>query len=300
MRTPINWMGGKGNMVGKLKRLIPAEYNYYVEPFFGGGSLFFALPPAKVETINDLDSNVMDFYRVLRDAGSFEAFKVLAEYTPNSRELWEECRDTWVDEEDKVTRAWKWWVLARMSFGGLHGASFGTAVTHTRRGMSGCSSKLLSAIEALPEVHERLKRAQIENCDGVTIVERYAVEGAFCYCDPPYVASTRVSGEYSNEMTDKQHEALIEAMLSSPAKFMVSGYDHPIYHRLDEEGWQRKEFETACHVAARTRSSGIQGEGAAMESSARTEVVWRNYEGVDAVGVDTPKAVKVETTRFEF
>lgn len=181
-----------------------------------------------------------------------------------------------------------------MSFGGLHEASYGTATTHSRRGMAGTTSKLRSAIDALPEVHERLKRAQIENCDGVRVVERYAVEGAFCYCDPPYVASTRDSGKYASEMTDEQHEALIEAMLASPAKFMVSGYDHPIYHRLDEEGWQREEFETACYVAARTKSSGIQGEGAAMKSSARTEVVWRNYEGVDAEEAEEGQSLRLD------
>lgn len=151
-----------------------------------------------------------------------------------------------------------------------------------------------SAIDALPEVHERLKRAQIENCDGVRVVERYAVEGAFCYCDPPYVASTRDSGKYASEMTDEQHEALIEAMLASPAKFMVSGYDHPVYHRLDEEGWQREEFETACYVSARTKSSGIQGEGAATKSSPRTEVVWRNYEGVDAEEAEEGQSLRLD------
>ena len=92
-------------MQAKLLPLLP-KHREYVEPFFGGGSIFFAKDPALVETINDLDSAVMDFFRVLRDQP--EEFLWLAQLTPYSRELYNECRATWRDEPDEVRRAWRW------------------------------------------------------------------------------------------------------------------------------------------------------------------------------------------------
>ena len=134
LRSPIKWFGGKGHMQAKLLPLLPA-HREYIEPFFGGGSIFFAKPPAKVETINDLDSAVMGFFRVLRDQP--EEFLRLARLTPYSRELYRECCATWSEETDDVRRAWRWWVVARQSFGGFFGRAWGSAVTHTRRGMAG-------------------------------------------------------------------------------------------------------------------------------------------------------------------
>jgi DNA adenine methylase len=168
-----------------------------------------------------------------------------------------------------------------MSFGGQFDSSWGNVVTYSARGMAGTCSAVRSAIDRLPAVHERLQRVQIENADALTVIERYAVQGAFCYCDPPYVADTRQAGGYAHEMTDEEHEALVALLLECPAQVMVSGYAHPIYAALDEAGWNRTEFATVCHAAGRTRTSGLQGEGAAMEHQARTEVVWRNYERRD-------------------
>lgn len=276
LRTPIWRIGGKGHMVKRLIKIAPSSWDYYVEPFFGGGSLFFALPPAKVETINDLDGNVMAFYRVLRDEGSFERFYQLAQFTPYSRELWNECLSQWEKEEDEVTRAWRWWVVARMSFGGIFGNNWGSVVSAgNQRGARTCSA-LLSAIENLPRVHERLRRVQIENTDALSVIERYAIEGAFCYCDPPYVSSTRKAGEYAFEMTDADHEALVTTLLKSPAQIMISGYDHPIYHALDENGWNRIQFDTVCHIVHYTKDAELQDDES-LKKPPRTEIVWRNY-----------------------
>ena len=84
MRSPILWFGGKGNLVSKLLQFIPA-HDAYIEPFFGGGSLFFAKRPAKIEVINDIDKDLMNFYAVLRDEEKFARFHRLAYLTPYSR-----------------------------------------------------------------------------------------------------------------------------------------------------------------------------------------------------------------------
>ena len=284
LRSPIWWFGGKGKMQARLLPLLP-KHREYIEPFFGGGSIFFAKEPALVETINDLNSAVMDFYRVLRDQP--EEFIRLAQLTPYSRELYNECRATWRAETDPVRRAWRWWVVARMTFSGTH--AWSSVVTYTSRGMAGTVSQLLSSVDALPEVISRLQRAQIENAPALRVLERYCTPNSLAYLDPPYIASTRRSGEYACEMADIDHEALVEAILRLPGRFVLSGYAHQVYTPLEAAGWQRIDYQTACHAAGRTRASGLQGVGTIAAKQPRTESVW--LDPATAQEVLTPKTL---------
>ena len=286
LRSPIWWFGGKGQMQAKLLPLLP-QHREYVEPFFGGGSVFFAKSPALVETINDLDSAVMGFFRVLRDQP--EEFLRLAQLTPYSRELYSECRATWQEEPDEVRRAWRWWVVARLSFSGQFCQSTSTAVTHSCRGMAETCSRLLNSVEHLPEVASRLQRAQIENAPALRVLERYCTPNSLAYLDPPYVNSTRRKGGYTCEMTDTDHAALVEAILRLPGKFVLSGYAHCLYQPLEAAGWTRVDFAVTCRVAAVTRDAGLQGEGAALDKQARTESVW--LDPATAREVLTPKTL---------
>jgi DNA adenine methylase len=312
IRRPISWYGGKGNLVRHLVHLVPAGYRYYVEPFFGGGALFFRLPPVRVETINDLDSDVVALYRVLRDAGSIERFCQLAEFTPHSRELYGECRDQWEEEEaDPVARAWMWWVAARQSFSGHHCHSWAYSVHESRSGMAEAPMKLRAAIRNLRSVHRRLRRTQIENAPALKVLAAYGCEGCFCYVDPPYPASTRTRPDhgYAHEMTDDDHADLIELLARLPAHIMVSGYDCDIYRHLDAAGWHRHEIETVVHCSSHARGSMVVGPGAGRLKCPRTEVVWMNYRNEDgkavrletdeAVTVARPWAIQLQTRMFD-
>jgi DNA adenine methylase len=271
-------------MQAKLLPLLP-EHREYVEPFFGGCSIFFAKAPAMVETINDLDAAVMGFFRVLRDQP--EEFIRLAQLTPYSRELYNECWATWREETDKVRRAWRWWVVARMSFAGHH--AWGTVVRTSRRGMADTCAGFLSCVDALPEVVARVQRAQIENAPALRVLERYCTPTSLAYLDPPYVAGTRRSGEYACEMNDADHEALVEAILRLPGRFVLSGYAQPFYAPLEAAGWMRVDFQTACYAACRTRASGLQCAGVALDRQPRTESVW--LDPVTAREVLTPQTI---------
>ena len=278
MRAPFAWFGGKGNMTAKLRKLIP-QHRTYCEPFFGAGSVFFDKAAAEVETINDLDSAVAGFFKVLREQP--EEFCRLANLTEYGRELWLDCRATWAEEPDPVRRAWKWWVVARMSFSGRFGGSISTVVTASDRGMAGTCSKFLSCVDLLPEMSARLRRVQIENIDALTVLERYCTEDGFAYLDPPYVQDTRQGGidnpndgRYVHEMTDADHAALVDALLRLPGKFLLSGYAQDVYAPLEAAGWRRIDWQTGCYAAGRTRASGLQGEGSVMSKQGRTESAW--------------------------
>ncbi len=277
LRSPIWWFGGKGNMVAKLLKLIP-PHRIYVEPFGGGASLLFAKEPSPVEVYNDLDSGLVNFFRVLRDPEKFERFYRLAALTPYSREEYYFCRETWRDVQDDVERAYRWFVVARMSFSGSFGESWSFTVSFSRRGMSGATSKWLSALEQLPQVHERLMRVQIEHDDFRKIFPRYDTEETFFYVDPPYVLQTRRNSWYTHEMSLQDHEELVEILLNLKGKAMLSGYAHEVYRPLEEAGWRRIDYQTACHAAGRTRRTGLLGKGGAVwEKQPRVESVWLSY-----------------------
>lgn len=259
-------------MTGKLLPLLPG-HTQYVEPFFGGGSVFFAKAPCSHETINDADEGVTGFFRVLRDRG--EEFIERCQLTEDGEALWRDCRDTWRDEPNELLRAWKWFVVARQSFGGTFGGSHGHSRTAVRRGMAGACSKWLSCIDRLPEVVERLKRTQILTGDALRALRCTDTQDCLAYLDPPYVHSTRLHKRYAHEMDDAAHAELVAYLLTEwTGKAVLSGYAHPLYAPLEAAGWHRFDWQTACHAAGRVKGSKLLGEGAAMATQARTESVW--------------------------
>ncbi len=200
-------------MVAWLLKFVPS-HKIYVEPFGGGGSLLLAKAPSLIEVYNDIDSGLVNFFRVLRDPEKFERFYRLAALTPYSREEYYFCVKTWQDVEDDVERAYRWFVVARMSFSGRSGKSgWSFSVTTSHRGMASAVSKWLSCLEHLPKVHERLMRVQIEHDDFRKIFPRYDTDETFFYVDPPYVSETRRSGKYTHEMSLEDHKELVEILL---------------------------------------------------------------------------------------
>jgi DNA adenine methylase len=273
LRSPITWFGGKGMMVKKLLPLIP-DHHIYVEPFGGGGSLLFAKEPSAVEVYNDLDSGLVNFFRVLRDPAKFPALLKLCRLMPFSREEFDYCRSVWGKEENDIDRAFMWYVVARMSFSGIFGGSWGHTVSSSARGMASSVSKWLSIQEILPDIHKRIMRVQIEHSDFRQILTRYDTPRTFFYIDPPYIHATRRSGGYAHELHAADHSDLVQMLLKLQGKAMLSGYAHGIYKPLEEAGWERHDFSVVCCAAGRTRTSGLQGKGAAKAKQMRTETVW--------------------------
>lgn len=265
-------------MTAKLLPLLPSHAQY-VEPFFGGGSVFFAKAPCEHETINDADEGVTMFFRVLRDRGpEFVARCQLTEY---GEALFRDCRDTWREEPDELLRAWKWFVVARQSFGGRGPSGSGGGIVHghsrtkTSRGMAGGCSGWLSTIDRLPEVVARLQCTQILTGDALRALRCTDTPDCLAYLDPPYVHGTRKCGSYAHEMTDADHAALVEYLLTEwTGKAVLSGYAHPLYSPLEDAGWHRIDWQTVCYAAGRVRGSNLLGDGAATRTQPRTESVW--------------------------
>lgn len=261
MRSPIVWFGGKGNHTGKLLPHFP-NHHCYVECFGGGASLLLAKDPASVEVYNDLNSDLVDFFRILQRPDDFERFQFKCESTLYSRETFEEYCDTWEYQEDAVEKAYQWFCIARMSYNGLVGIkSWSTASQRNR------AQAWRDTVDMLPEIVYRLRRVQIDNDEWETILDRYDSADTFFYLDPPYVQSTRKSGGYKHEMDDADHERLVERIKCLDGKVLLSGYINPIYEKL---GWERTDYETTCYSAHNKSSNGKKYK--------RIESVWYNYD----------------------
>jgi DNA adenine methylase len=273
LRTPIRWFGGRGRIVPKLLPLVP-PHSIYVEVFGGGASLLLAKEPSVIEVYNDRDSGLVSFFRVLRDPRMFARFYELVALTPYSREEYDFCRDTWEEATDDVERAFRWFVVARGSFAGIFGIGWGRAVTSNARGMVSTSSAWLTTIKALPAIHERMMRVQIEHADFRQVLQRYDTPETFFHVDPPYLPETRRRGGYRHELTFDDHVDLVELVLRLQGKAMVAAYDHPVYAPLDAAGWRRHDFSMTCSAAGRTRASGLLGEGSVSLRQPRVETIW--------------------------
>jgi DNA adenine methylase len=261
-------------MASKLVPLFP-EHRTYLEVFGGGGSMLFTKAPSPVEVYNDLDADLVNLFRVLRDPKLFPDFYNRAWLSPYSREEYDFCRQHLNDDPDPVERARRFFVLARFSFSGIPGNSFGINITASSRGMVEKASSYRNVLCYLPLIAERLSMVEIECRDFRRVLSLYDTEQTFAYLDPPYVPSTRKSGAYRCEMTLEDHQELVELLRNLKGKAMLSGYPNELYDSL---GWRRFEWETNCFAAGRTRVSGLQGQGKAREKQKRVECVWVNYE----------------------
>ena len=277
MRSPIAYAGGKGNMVAKLLPLIPTHH-IYCEPFFGGGSLFFAKAPAKVEIINDLNSDLVNMYRVLRDPDKFVQFQRLVSLTLYSREEFYTCRDTIQDSKTDVERAYKYFIKMRQSFV-ANNNGWGYNIQAVGKGTPRMVSQYLSTIERLPAIHDRLSKTQIEHNDFRKVIPSFDADNTFFYLDPPYITGERKTQNlYKHEMTDEDHNDLVNLLLNIKGKALLSCYHSALYHPLIKAGWLRKDYKTVCHMVVKTRNSGLQGIGTALAKVPRTETLLYNYE----------------------
>ena len=269
MESPLKWVGGKRDMVSIIIPLIP-KHKMYIEPFFGSGKIFFAKPPSSIEIINDLNGELVNFFKMLRDLG--DELARLMDCSPYSRQFLQETHENFKTEKDPLKRAWMFYVINRLSYRGSMGGGMtfkisGIKGNHIGRNIAQSYRKLENTIE---DLKHRLKNVQIDNRPAIDVIERYlSSEKCFIYLDPPYVSSTRKSGkQYSCEMNDKQHKKLLETITDKKVKanIMISGYGHPLYKTwLEDKGWNR---------VTKMRKRDMSGKkGVKVE-----ECLWMNYK----------------------
>jgi len=226
--------------------------------------------PAPVETYNDIDSEVVNFFRVLREQK--EALIESIGLTPFSREEFELAIAQPKQDTSDLERARRFFVRARQVRSGLaQTASSGrwaNCLLTSRAGMGGAVSRWLGSVEGLSEIVQRLLRVQIENAPAIDVIKRYDSEETLFYCDPPYPHSSRGDSKaYAFEMTDAQHRELAHVLRNVKGKVALSGYRCALMDELYGDWHSIEAMAKNCHSIKQLR----------------TEVLWVNYEIEGAV-----------------
>jgi DNA adenine methylase len=220
IKTPISYYGGKQNLVSTILPLIP-EHRLYCEPFCGGAAVFWAKEPSKVEVINDLNSEVVNFYRVLKN--NFSKLYKMVDDTLHSRQLHADAGVIYKYPHmfNEVQRAWAFWLQCNQSFASKINAGWAYA-----RAENTCEKKTHNAKQRFKELYqERLKYVQIESNNALQVIKSRDCEDAFHYLDPPYPESDQ--GHY-NGFTLAHFEELLKLLVTVKGKFLLSSYDYPV------------------------------------------------------------------------
>lgn len=261
----FGWYGGKFSHLDWLLPLLPQCW-HYCEPFAGSGAVLLNRPPSAVETYNDLDGEVVNFFRVLRE----EKDRLIESIglTPFSREEFA-LACTLDPNVSDLERARRFYVRARQVRTGLaQKASVGrwaNCKNTSRAGMSGVVSRWLGGVENLEFIAERLLRVQIENRPAVELIQLYDSHETLFYCDPPYIHKTRGdTNAYGHEMTDGQHRELANTLNAVKGLVAISNYDDDLMEELyPAPKW--KKYYSSVKTIHSTKDK-------------RQEVLWVNYD----------------------
>ncbi|MDT3416152.1 DNA adenine methylase [Brevibacillus aydinogluensis] len=261
----LHYPGSKWSMADWIIEHMP-EHETYLEPFFGSGAVLFNKAPSKIETVNDLDGQVVNLFRVIRDRPEELAKKI--RWTPYSRQEYYESYELTGDElEDARRFLVRCWMARGAKTSDRTGWRHNIDVSH-------CPNKTvpkqwMEMPEKIVVIAQRLQGIQIEHQPAVKLIERYRRPDVLIYADPPYLMETRHGRMYRHEMTDDDHLELLDALDAHPGPVLLSGYAHPLYdERLKH--WHR---ETKI----------VQAEGGRR----RTEVLWINPVAMNQMGQQT-------------
>ena len=262
--SPFGYHGSKLRIARWLVADLP-PHNAWVEAFCGSAAVTLAKRPAPIEIINDVDGEIVNFFRQLRD--HWRTMKRLLLLTPYSREEFASAHSREPGIPD-TERARRFFMAAMMAINGSFGAAqggFSFSNSFSRRGMEARVSRWTAAVEDLERIVERLRTVRVERRDALQLLADFRNRpGTLIYLDPPYLAD-RVRGYDHDDWPVEKHVKLLAELNRSRSMIILSGYDSTLYSRnlSRSRGWLRQA------VKANTR-------GANGLDWSRTEVIWRN------------------------
>lgn len=271
--SAFGYFGSKKRIAKKILNKLP-PHNAWVELFCGSAAMTMAKKKAQLEVINDINSDIVNFYMQLRNHRA-QLIKAV-HYTPYAREELTLARqpvpaETPISELEKARR---FFVTAMMAINGAFGkdqGGFSYTNSYTRNGTEARVSRWKMMPTHLEKVAERLRDVRIEKKDALVLLENFANRPAtLVYVDPPYLGE-RAMG-YMHEANERIfHLSLLKALKKAKCMIFVSGYDNALYneHLSQAAGWKKVTF------VAHTK--GNDGR-----KHARNEIVWMNAAFVRA------------------
>lgn len=265
MKTPITYYGGKQKLSRQIIDIMPS-HKIYVEPYFGGGAVFFAKSPSSVEVINDHDERLMTFYRQVVD--NFDNLQVRIRKTLCSESEWLKARRIFYGggknkaaDVPEIDIAWSVWVMCNMSYSASPncGWKWDNAAS-TPRMLEAKREAFTSAI------HDRLATVQISCRDAIDVIEQRDTPDTFFYVDPPYVGCNQ---QHYEGFTPEDFDILLTTLSMIEGKFVLSHFwNDQIKEAVEKYGWKIESYDFMLTVANNCR----------VKLRKKTELLIRNYE----------------------
>lgn len=262
MRPPFAYYGGKTLLAEWIVSQMP-DHDAYVEPFAGSLAVLLAKPRVRWEAINDLDGDVVAFWRALRDMP--EELERVCTLTPYARS---ELKAAYEPTEDPLEQARRLWVRTEQGIGRKARSKTGWQVsTKDGRGAASQAMSTFNKLGRFGAIAERLAGVHVECRPAVDVIRRFDHQDALVYCDPPYLPSSRRSNHsYTHEMGEDDHRELSEVLHGCKSTVLLSGYHSEMYDELYGD-WPT-QAETAGYANTSNRGRAVD--------TARTEVLWSN------------------------
>lgn len=257
MKSVLKYPGAKWGIASWVLSFFPPHHSY-LEPFFGSGGVFFNKTRSNIETVNDLDREVVNLFECIRRDPERLAWKVY--WTPYSRAVLETTYGHSLPE-DPYARAIRFIIRCNQGFGfrtNAHRMGWKNDVRGRERAYA--AKNWTELPEIILDTAERLRGVQIECRPAVELIEKFNAPEVLIYCDPPYVLSTRRGKQYRCEMTDTDHLELLDALKRHKGPVIISGYPSDMYD-AELTGWHRESCTTTDQL-----------------SQTKQEVLWMNFE----------------------
>lgn len=257
MKAVMKYPGSKWSIADWIIQFFP-EHHSYVEPFFGSGAVLFNKPRSNIETVNDLDDNVINLFEWIKKDPEKLAHEIY--YTPYARKVYDDAFAS--VPEDSLQKAVNFYIRLNMGHGfRTNGENVGWKNDVQGRERAYASQNWSHLPEKIMQAAERLRGVQIENRPALDVIQRFNYKNVLVYLDPPYMPDVRHGKQYRHEMyEEKSHRRLLEAAREHKGPVLISGYETELYNDM-LAGWHREE--TTCYSRA---------------CSKKKEILWMNFE----------------------
>jgi DNA adenine methylase len=272
-RPVVRWHGGKWKLAPWIiSILVGIPHRIYTESYGGGGSVLLRKPRVYSEVYNDLDGEICNVFRVLRNPTQARELERLLRLTPFARK---EFELSYLSDGDPIEQARRTIMRTFMGYGSnANNCATGFRANSNRSGTMPAHD-WMHYPDQIPAFTARLAGVVIENRPAIEVIQQHDGPQTLHYVDPPYLHSTRgkrMNGNYRHEMTDADHCELAGVLKNLRGAVVISGYPHSLYDEL-YAGWERIERETHADGARdRIECLWISPNAAAMRLPLFTEV----------------------------
>ena len=264
MKCVLKYPGAKWQIAPWVISFFP-EHHSYLEPFFGSGGVFFNKERSNIETINDLDGEVINLFECIREDP--ERLARMVYLTPYAKEIYDRSYSK-EKPSDRYERAMRLFVRCQMGHGfRTTGERVGWKNDVVGRERAYAAKAWAELPDIIIEAAERLRGVQVECSPAVDVITRFNFRDVLIYCDPPYVLSTRHGKQYNCEMTESDHLCLLDVLKRHKGPVLISGYSNPLYETELAE-WHRETIMTTDQL-----------------SQPKKEVLWMNFSPMGQISI---------------